>query len=655
MERMRELVEKLNRAGEAYYGEDKEILSNLEYDQLYDELVNLENKMGIVLSNSPTVKVGGKVAEFLHKETHHEPMLSLNKTKDMDDLSSWLGEQEGILSWKLDGLTIVLTYEGGRLMKAVTRGNGEVGEVITNNAKQFSNLPMEINFHDQLVLRGEAVIKYSDFERINQALGPEAAKYKNPRNLCSGSVRQLNPKVTKSRHVHFFAFALVKAQGLEFDKREEELLWLYDKGFSMVDYKKTDRDRLKEDIDYFAREIVSQDLPSDGLVLIYNDIEYGKKLGTTSKFPKDAMAFKWRDEIAETTLRKIEWNASRTGLINPIAVFDPVELEGTSVKRASVHNLSLVRELKLAVGDRIKVYKANMIIPQILENLTPYGQVEIPTNCPACGLEVTIKKERDVELVLCENPECPAKNIKAFTLLVSRNALNIEGLSEATIEKWIDGGLLHEPAELFELGSNLQARERIINMEGFGEKSFQNLINSIENARTTTGARLLYGLGIPGIGASNAKLIAAQGGGDFHKIMEFTFEELINIPGVGPVMAEAYVKYFENPKNKAKVDRLLDVLILETPSIEEAEKIFQGKVFVVTGSLEHFGNRDELKDYIEKRGGALTSSVSGKTDYLINNDPNSPSSKNKNAKALNVKIITEQDLLGLISSKIKGD
>lgn len=650
MERMRELVEKLNHAVDAYYGEDKEILSNLEYDKLYDELVNLENEMGTVLSNSPTVRVGGEVAEFLPKELHHEPMLSLNKTKDLEVLSSWLGDQEGILSWKLDGLTIVLTYEDGRLMKAVTRGNGEVGEVITNNAKQFSNLPMEINFPHQLVLRGEALIKYSDFEKINQALGPEAVKYKNPRNLCSGSVRQLNPKVTKTRHVHFFAFALVKAQGLEFDKREDEFLWLSDKGFSLVEYKKTGRDRLKEDIDYFAKEIVSADLPSDGLVLIYNDIGYGRKLGVTSKFPKDAMAFKWRDEIAETTLRKIEWNASRTGLINPIAVFDPVDLEGTSVKRASVHNLSLVRELKLAVGDRIKVYKANMIIPQILENLTPHGQVEIPTNCPACGVEVTLKKEKEVELVLCKNPECPAKNIKAFTLLVSRNALNIEGLSEATVEKWIDGGLLHEPAELFELGSNLQAKSAITNMEGFGEKSYENMIKSIEKARTTTGSRLLYGLGIPGIGSSNAKLIAANGGGDFRKLMDLTLEELLSIPGVGPVMAEAYVKYFNDPKNKAKVNRLLDVLILETPSTEEIEKNLQGKVFVITGSLEHFGNRDELKDYIEQRGGSVTSSVSAKTDFLINNDLNSASSKNKSAKALDIKIITEQDFLDLASS-----
>ena len=650
MERMRELVEKLNKAGDAYYRQDKEILSNFEYDQLYDELVALENSTGIVLSNSPTVKVGGEIAEFLPKENHDEPMLSLNKTKDFEELASWLGNQEGILSYKLDGLTIVLTYNGGKLFKAVTRGNGEVGEIITNNAMQFLNLPMEIDFSEKLILRGEAVIKYSDFEEINRALGEDAVKYKNPRNLCSGSVRQLNPKVTKTRRVHFYCFALVKATGLDFQKREEELSWLAGLGFAVVEHRITNSVKLKEDIDYYAKEIASSDLPSDGLVLIYNDISYGKTLGATSKFPKDAMAFKWKDEIAETTLRKIEWNASRTGLINPIAVFDPVELEGTSVKRASVHNLSVVKELQLTVGDRIKVYKANMIIPQILENLTPHGKVEIPDNCPACGIGVTLRKDKDVEVVLCVNPECPAKNIKSFTLLVSRNALNIEGLSEATIEKLIDGGILHEPAELFELGNNQEAKESIISMEGFGKKSYENLVKGIEKSRRTTAARLLYGLGIPGIGYANAKLISAYGQGDFHKMMELSIEELISIPGVGPIMAEAYWEYFRNPISKAKVLRLLDVLDLERSNMESVERNLEAKTFVITGSLEHFSNRDELRAYIEQRGGTVTGSVSAKTDFLINNDSNSASSKNKNAKALNVKIITEQDFLQIASS-----
>lgn len=647
---MKELVEKLNQAGEAYYREDKEILSNLEYDKLYDELVNLEDQTGVTLSNSPTVKVGGQVAEFLPKETHHEPMLSLNKTKDYEELLAWLGDQEGILSWKLDGLTIVLTYQGGKLVKAVTRGNGEIGEVITNNARQFSNLPMEIAFNQKLVIRGEAVIKYSDFEKINQALGPEAAKYKNPRNLSSGSVRQLDPKITKSRHVHFYTFGLVAAEGLKFDKREAELLWLKDNGFSTVEYVMTNNDRLRGDIDSFAEGITKSDLPSDGLVLTYNDIRYGRNMGATSKFPRDAMAFKWRDEVAETTLRKIEWNASRTGLINPIAVFDSVELEGTSVKRASLHNLSVVKELQLAVGDRIKVYKANMIIPQILENLTPNGQVELPSNCPACGQDVYLRREKEVEVVLCNNPECPAKNIKSFTLLLSRNALNVEGFSEATIEKWIDGGIIHEPAELFEIAGKEAIKEAIINMEGFGEKSYKKLIKSIAASRQTTSARLLYGLGIPGIGGANAKLIASYVNGDFHEMMNLTTDQLVSIQGVGPVMAEAYTEYFRDPANKAKVLRLLDVLVLESPVPETMVRNLQGKVFVITGSLDNFSNRDELKDYIEKRGGAVTGSVSGKTDFLINNDSTSGTSKNKSAKSLGVKIITEEELLQLASS-----
>lgn len=647
---MRDLIEILNRAGDAYYREDKEILSNLEYDKIYDELVSLEKSTGIVLSNSPTVKVGGEVAEFLPKEYHHEPMLSLNKTKDYQELLSWLGDQEGILSLKLDGLTIVLTYNEGRLVKAVTRGNGEVGEIVTNNARQFSNLPMKIGFPNKLLIRGEAIIKYSDFEKINQALGTEAVKYKNPRNLSSGSVRQLDPKITKTRHVHFYSFALVKAEGVDFEKREDELSWLDARGFSTVEHVNTNREKLKEDIERFEKQITASDLPTDGLVLIYNDIIYGKRLGSTSKFPRDAMAYKWRDEIAETTLRKIEWNASRTGLINPIAVFDSVELEGTSVKRASLHNLSVVKELQLVVGDRIKVYKANMIIPQILENLTPQGEVDIPCDCPACGEAVALRREKEVEVVLCINPDCPAKNIKAFTLLTSRNALNIEGLSEATIEKWIDGGILHEPAEIFEITDNQEIKKTIISMEGFGEKSYENIVKSIETSRQTTASRLLYGLGIPGIGSANAKLIATFGKGNFYEMMDLSLEELLSIPGVGPVMAEAYINYFSDPINRGKVLRLLDVLVIEQVNTENIEKNLEGRVFVITGSLDNFNNRDELRDYIEQRGGSVTGSVSAKTDFLINNDSTSASSKNKSAKALGVQIISEQDFLKLASS-----
>ena len=652
---MKELVHLLNKAGNAYYGQDKEILSNFEYDELYEELSALEKKTGIVLSNSPTVKVGGEVAEFLPKENHEEPMLSLNKTKDYQELSSWLGEQDGIISWKLDGLTIVLTYDDGKLSKAVTRGNGEVGEVITNNAKQFANLPLEIGFSDKLILRGEAIIRYSDFEAINRILGPEAIKYKNPRNLCSGSVRQLDPNITKQRHVNFYSFGLVKAEGLDFQTREEELSWLTNNGFSVVEHRMTDSGKLKEDMAYFEEAITLFDIPSDGLVLIYNDISYGKGLGTTSKFPKDALAFKWKDEVAETTLRRIEWNASRTGLINPIAVFDPVELEGTSVKRASIHNLSVVRDLQLVVGDRIKVYKANMIIPQILENLTPHGQVEFPADCPACGRAVALRREKDVEVIICVNPDCPAKNVKAFTLLVSRNALNVEGLSEATLEKWIDGGIIHEPADIFGLEKNQTAKETIISMEGFGIKSYEKIIKSIEKSRKITAARLLYGLGIPGVGYANAKLIATYGEGDFYKMMELSLDELLSISGVGPVMAEAYWDFFRDSIKRAKVIRLLNVLELEIPKAM-ADKDLLGKTFVITGSLEHFTNRDELRAHIEGRGGSVTGSVSAKTDFLINNDSTSGSSKNQSAKVLGVTIITEKEFLELdLSQENKGD
>lgn len=650
MSRIKELVEILNRAGEAYYKQDKELLSNLEYDTLYDELLALESKTGQILPNSPSVKVGGEVAEFLPKEYHDAPMLSLNKTKDYEELLSWLGNQEGIISCKLDGLTIVLTYQDGGLIKAVTRGNGEVGEVITNNAKQFLNLPKSISFPGKLVLRGEAVIKYSDFEKINSALGVEAVKYKNPRNLCSGSVRQLDPKITRERLVNFYSFALVTAEGVKFARREEELYWLAEVGFPVVEYRKTSRVKLEKDIKYFGDNVISSDLPSDGLVLSYNDIFYGKNLGATSKFPRDAMAFKWRDEVAETVLRQIEWNASRTGLINPIAVFDTVELEGTSVKRASIHNLSVVKELKLGAGDRIKVYKANMIIPQILENMTPSSKIEIPEECPACGGETSLKKEKDVELVLCMNPECPAKHVKLFTLLVSRNALNVEGVSEATLEKWIDGGIIHEPADLFKLKDNDIAKDLIISMEGFGIKSYDKIIRSLEASRKTNAARLLYGLGIPGVGYANAKLIANYGHGDFNKLLNLSRDELLSISGVGPIMANSYISYFENQSNMNKVLGLLDVLIIEEADIKLEKKSLDGKSFVITGSLEEFVNRDELRDYIEKRGGVVTGSVSGKTDFLINNDSASASSKNKKAKSLDIEIINEEEFLKIASS-----
>jgi len=657
---MEELVEILNEAGRTYYQESREIMPNLEYDKLYDELLALEAKTGIVLSNSPTIHVGSEVLSYLPKEAHKERMLSLNKTKEVSDLKDWLGDQKAVISWKLDGLTIVLSYSGGKLIKAVTRGNGEIGEVITANAKMFVNIPLTIGYQGELVLRGEAVIKYSDFEEINATIEEVSSKYKNPRNLCSGTVRQLNTAITRERKVRFYAFSLVSAEPGESQRaevpdfrnsREEQLKWLKKNGFSVVDFKITTAASVESDISWFAREASKTDLPSDGLVLLYDDIEYGRSLGATSKFPRDGIAFKWRDELAETTLKEIEWSASRTGLINPIAVFQPVDLEGTTVSRASAHNVSIVKQLKLGVGDRITVYKANMIIPQIAENITKSDHIEIPEFCPVCGTKTVMKNDNGVESLFCPNPECPAKQIKSFTLLTSRDALNIEGLSEATLEKFIAAGIVKEPADLFRLSAH---KDIIVDMEGFGEKSYKKLITALKKASDTTAARLLFGLGVPNIGVTNARLIAKYAGGNFEKIMQLTEEDLMRIPGVGEIMAKAFAAYFSDADKRRKVDDLLQVLHLEEAAlVAEDNKAITGMTFVITGSLDHFENRNELKEIIEARGGKVAGSVSAKTDYLINNDSTSNSSKNKSAKELGIRIITEQEFLELTGLDIK--
>ena len=650
MERMKELVEILNEAGEAYYRDSRERMSNQEYDALYDELVALEEATGIVLSNSPTVKVGGEVLDFLPKEAHEVAMLSLNKTKELDELKSFLGNREGMVSWKLDGLTVVLTYQDGELWKAVTRGNGEVGEVITNNAKMFRNLPLKIPFRGKVVLRGEAVIGYSDFQAINRTITEIALKYKNPRNLCSGSVRQLNPEITRKRRVGFYGFGLVLAQGLGFSTRMEQLAWLEQQGFSVVEHRLTGKDSIEKDVEYFASQVERVDLPSDGLVVTLNDLAYGATLGATSKFPRDAMAYKWRDEMAETILTDVEWNASRTGLINPIAIFQPVELEGTTVSRASVHNVSMVKELKLGIGDRILVYKANMIIPQISANLTGSDSVEPPDHCPACGIATQRKREREVEVLLCPNSHCPAKEIKSYALLVSRNALNVDGLSEATLEKWIGAGLIHQPADLFRLGGNPQAREKIIAMEGFGEKSFRNLLESLEISRKTTASRLLYGLGVPNIGTANAKAIAAFTKDDFSRMMNLSREELLEISGVGDVLADGYVNYFRDVDRRKMVEGLLAELKIAARK-DEGPQVLEGKTYVITGSTRVFENRDALKAFLEGKGGKVTGSVSAKTDALINNEKASSSTKNKAAKSMGIPIITEEELLEFIEKE----
>lgn len=641
--RMKELIQMLNQAAKAYYQEDREIMSNLEYDALYDELVQLEEETGITMADSPTVSVGYEASEELPKERHDSQMLSLNKTKSVEELQEWIGTQEGLLSWKLDGLTIVLTYRDGKLFKAVTRGNGEVGEVITNNAMVFKNIPLSIPFTGELVLRGEAVIKYSDFEDINQEL-EETAKYKNPRNLCSGTVRQLNNEVTAKRNVHFYVFALVSAEGMEFqNSQERQFEWLRGLGFDVVEYRRVDAGNLPEQVQFFADKIQDFDIPSDGLVLLLDDIAYGESLGRTAKFPRNAIAFKWADEKAQTKLLEIEWSASRTGRINPVAIFEPVELEGTTVSRASVHNVSIVRELKLGEGDMVEVYKANMIIPQIAENLTGSDTCKVPTICPVCAAATKIEEENEVQYLYCINPECPAKKIKSFALLVSRDALNIEGMSEATLEKFVDEGYISEYADIFRLE---RYKEQIVELEGFGKRSYAKIAQSIERARQTTLPRVLYGIGIPNIGVVNAKVLCRSCRNNLEDILGADVEELSAIDGIGPIIGESVVKYFQSEQNLAQTRALLGELQIQEEE-ESAQQIYAGLTFVITGSVERFANRSEMKEYIEQRGGKVTGTVSKNTSYLINNDITSTSGKNKKAKELGIEIITEEQMLHL--------
>lgn len=646
MDRMKELVRLLTEAGRAYYQEDREIMSNYEYDRLYDELSVLEKETGIILAGSPTMRVGYESLAELPKERHESPMLSLDKTKELEGLKNFAGVHKTLVSWKLDGLTVVLTYRGGMLEKAVTRGNGEIGEVITNNARVFQNIPLSISYQGELILRGEAVITYSDFNKINEEIADVDARYKNPRNLCSGSVRQLNNEITAHRKVRFYAFSLVKADGVEFDNsRKNQFEWLKSQGFEVVEYQVTDASCMEETVQYFAEKIQHFDIPSDGLVLAYDDIAYGQSLGRTAKFPRDSIAFKWKDEIAETKLIDVEWSPSRTGLINPVAVFEPVELEGTTVSRASVHNVSIVKTLALGPGDTVTVYKANMIIPQIAENLTRSGRLMIPDRCPACGGEAKIQKMNDVETLVCTNSSCSAKKIKAFTLFVSRDALNIDGLSEATLEKFIAHGFIQTYADIFKLERH---KEKILSLDGFGEKSYQNLMDSIKQARHTTLPRLIYSLGVPGIGVANAKVICRRFQYELDSIRRASQEELAEVDGIGEILASAVYEYFQDEENRKNLELLLKELEIEKPQAEDVpEQTLEGKTFVITGTVEHFSNRNELKAYIESRGGKVTGSVTKKTDYLINNDTASGSSKNKKAKELNVPIISEDEFLKL--------
>ncbi|MEE8836331.1 MAG: NAD-dependent DNA ligase LigA [Eubacteriales bacterium] len=668
-QRMTELIGMLNKASKAYYAEDREILSDLQYDGLYDELQSLEKETGITLAGSPTMHVGYEAVDSLPKEAHESPMLSLNKTKDREQLRAFIGSNRTLLSWKMDGLTIVLTYRGGELIKAVTRGNGLIGEVVTNNARTFVNLPLRIAFRGELVIRGEAIITYSDFNRINEEIGDADAQYKNPRNLCSGSVRQLNNRITAERKVYLYVFTLVRAEGLEgagqaretyageppenlltpdfHNSHEQEFLWLQKQGFQTVEYRVVTGDTLDEAMDYFSTQVAENDFPSDGLVALYDDIAYGASLRTTAKYPRNALAFKWADERAVTHLKEVEWSPSRTGLLNPVAVFDPVELEGTTVTRASVHNVSIVRQLRLGIGDEIEVYKANMIIPQIADNLTGSGTLKIPDRCPACGGPTELHSENDVETLLCPNPGCPAKAISSFILFVSRDAMNMDGISEATLETFMAHGLLHSRADLFRLG---EQKKTIVSLEGFGEKSCEKLLAGIQRARTTTVSRFLFALGIPNIGAATAKIIARDFHEDLSAIRNAGSERLSEIEGIGSVIAKTFCDWWKDPENSRSVDEILPYLTFEKEYGEAVEQKLQGRIFVITGSLNHFAGRKELKDLIEKQGGRVTGSVSKKTDYLINNDAASASTKNRTAAKLGVPVITEDQFLTMFEN-----
>lgn len=643
---MRELVKELNLASRAYYQESREIMTNYEYDKGYDRLLELEKMTGVTLADSPSIHVGYEVLSDLPKENHESPMLSLDKTKDVSALQTWIGNHTGLLSWKLDGLTIVLTYRDGELFKAVTRGNGITGEVITNNAKVFKNIPHRIPYRGELVLRGEAVIKYSDFEKINASIDSVDAKYKNPRNLCSGSVRQLNNEITSKRSVFFFAFTLVRQNpDIETNSRKEQMEWLQSQGFETVEYKIVNKENIEDTVLWFSEHIETNDLPSDGLVLTFDDIAYSRSLGATAKFPRDSIAFKWADETEKTHLLEVEWSASRTGLINPVAIFEPVQLEGTTVSRASIHNVSIVESLQLGLGDELLVYKANMIIPQISENLTRSGTLEIPSLCPVCHQPTKILKENDVKVLTCPNPECEAKHIKRLTLFVSRDAFNIEGLSEATLEKFVQKGFIQSLEDIFHLD---RYKDEIIGMEGMGEKSYTNLIQAIEKSKKIPTARFIYSLGISGVGLSNAKLICRYFKDDIQAIMSASEEDMTAIEGIGPVIARNFEAFFSNEKSRKEADALLNEIQLEKEEISEDSKIFEGKTFVITGSVHHFSNRNTLKSLIESKGGKVAGSVSSKTHYLINNDAESTSSKNKKARELGIPILTEDDFLKLL-------
>ena len=633
--RIRSLIDILNKANEAYYYHDNEIMSNKEYDDLYDQLIQLENESGIIYSDSPTQNLGEHIYSSLPKVKHESPMLSLDKTKDRDALREWLGNKEGVLSWKLDGLTVVLTYENGKLEKAVTRGNGAIGEEITENAKFFKNVPLRIPFKGKLILRGEAVISYHDFETINVE---EQGRFKNPRNLASGSIRALDTNQVKKRKVQVIIFEVI--QGSEANLVTDKFTWISHLGFKPVDYEVVNADNILEKIQDFENRITSNNIPSDGLVLTFNDTAYGRSLGTTGKFPKHSMAFKWQDEVEETVLRSVEWNTSRTGLINPVAVFDPVYLEGTEVSRATLNNVSYIKDLQLGIGDTIEVYKSNMIIPTILSNKTKSNNLIIPVVCPTCGMQARLIRSNNTEILQCMNLDCPARFLNKLIHFCSRDAMDIQGLSIKTLEFVIKQGWVNNFLDLY----NLQNYERKwAMMRGFSTVSVRKYLAAIENSKKTESARFLYALGIPKIGRHQSQsLIQVYKSWDAFIQAVKSNTDFSHIDGVGDCLNQNIHNWYNGFYKQDQIEKLASLMIFEDQEITTSD-ILKGKTFCITGKLNMFANRSDLVKFIEQQGGKVSGSVSKNTDYLINNDKGSNSSKNKKAIELGVSIITESE------------
>lgn len=647
MKRMKELIKQLNAAAEAYYNSEQEIISNKEYDALYEELQTLEAKLG-ALPESPTQRVGEKATGSRPKVSHEHPALSLDKTKEINILQKWLGyDKEGILSWKMDGLTIVITFMGGHMIQAVTRGDGFIGEDITDNAASFFGIPAEIPFMGKVIIRAEAVITYDEFIRINEELPADAEPYKNPRNLTSGTVRLLNG--IRDRIVESHAFELVEMEGgkPQYIKEQFELLQAW--GFKVVDHILVSGENLENQVYNLEKSIEQNPFPSDGLVLTYNDSVYGESLGVTGKFPRNAIAFKWEDETYNTILKEIEWSASRTGLLTPVAVYDPVEVDGSTISRASLFNVSYLQNLQLGIGDHILVYKANKIIPQLSDNLTKSNTAIIPTHCPICGGETSmLTRESDgrkVHTLVCTNSKCPAKHLGRFSRFVCRDAMNIIGVSEKTLKRMIDMGYLHDLTDIYRLENY---RAEIEAMEGFGKKSADKLFASIIASKVVEPWRFLYALDIPNVGRDASKKILRICGGSIEGFVKRiqSGEDFLDAEDVGDVTNQLILEW---KKDEEKVKEMLELMeLMQFTRSKGAADVLKGKTVVITGKLKTFKNRDELIAFVEDNGGKVAGSVSANTSYLINNDVNSASSKNIKAKSLGVPIISELEFKDIV-------